>query len=233
MNTSLFLGAYWKVRRESLESCADRLERFFQDLRACDPALAQWTEVPRTASEKPKPAVPVDDQEYLVATLEAGRHWTDVNRRVMEDLGFGASWQNKAPKDQSVHLHVSCGIYTPYVSNVVAISFKSLADRDALRGVTRAVANAWDPDWAWVVSRIAQDRQDFDAARPFVDWMVYVCDQWLPKPPDLKPPTSVERLRHGTLIVVQPDLPDPDNMEDVRQVERVRHALHAQLAPNA
>jgi hypothetical protein len=63
--------------------------------------------------------------------------------------------------------------------------------------------------------------------------MTYVCEAWLPEPPKLKAPSTVERLPAGTLIVVQETLPDVDDPAHQRNVKRVHRALRSRLTVEA
>jgi hypothetical protein len=94
-----------------------------------------------------------------------------------------------------------------------------------MSAVLAAVANAWEPDWACVASNEAMDRRKFVGTRPFVDWMLYISAERLPRVPALKPPASVEALSAGTLIVVQPDPPDASDGADLENIRQVRAAL--------
>lgn len=229
-----YLGIYWGAREESVDRCADRLQRFTEKLALCDDSLAAWWERPSAPHDEVAQPARTADTEYLVHALLEGRKRTDVNRRVIENLGFDLWWTNRPRGIPAIVLHVGCGGYSRHVGNAVTLDFSArsggLPTKDLLRRVLLAAADIWEPDWGIVQSdAAARKRQPQDPA-PLVDWMVYVCNGWLPRPPELKPPASLERLEHGTLIVVQPDLPDPDNMEDIQQVARVGQALHARLS---
>ncbi len=80
-----------------------------------------------------------------------------------------------------------------------------------MRPVLAAVANAWEPDWAGVMSDEAMQRRKFDAGKPFVDWMLYISDKWLPKVPTFEPPATADRPAAGTIIVVQEEPPDAES----------------------
>jgi hypothetical protein len=69
------------------------------------------------------------------------------------------------------------------------------------------------------------NRRKFVATKPFVDWMLYISGERLPRVPALKPPASVEALSAGTLIVVQPDPPDASDSADLENIRQVRAAL--------
>lgn len=231
--TSFLLGAYWAARKESVGECADRLLRFFRDLGKCDESLSHWYERARSRKKAlERPAI-IDSHEYWVGKLNRGRNWTDINRTVIEDLGFMVGLWNGQDDRSSIGMLISCGSFSPYVGNSLTLHLPiktgALKTSARMRKVLAAVATAWEPDWAGVMSDEAMQRRRFNARRPFVDWMLYVSDKWLPKTPAFEPPTTTERLAAGTIIVVQQEPPDPCNPTHLENIKRVRAALRRRV----
>ena len=69
--------------------------------------------------------------------------------------------------------------------------------------------------------------RDYDADRPFVDWMVYV-----PRSvPAMPSPSRVELLKDlGSIVVVQPDPPVGEDAEELTRIRRVESLLRTQRA---
>lgn len=228
-----FLGAYWAARPDSLDECTDRLSRFFAELVTCDDVLGHWYELADSRRRALEKSADVGDPNYLRALLERGRHWTDMPRKLMKDLGFTFGLWNGQDETKSVGLSVTCGLYYEKLTNCVTLHLPQglgrLKDARRMRRVLSAVATTWEPDWAGVMSDEAMERRRFNPKRPFVDWMLYVSDKWLPKIPTFEPPTTTEHLAAGTMIVVQEEPPDPCNPTHLENIKRVRATLRRRV----
>jgi hypothetical protein len=227
--TKIFAGGYWTGRRETIDSCVDRCHRWFQDVDSnTKESSIAWLENATTRGAKDQKATTAD-KTYLRELLLRGRSWTDIGRKLMKQLGFNAWLYARSQQGDISELHIACGGYGPFVSNVLTwYSVESVIrpiEVARYRSLLVAMADAWDPDWAGFISDETRDRRKFDARRPFVDWMVYVSHKWLPEPASFEPPASVEHLSNGTLIVVQDSPPDPDNDEHQENIRRVEQAL--------
>ncbi|REK11419.1 MAG: hypothetical protein DWQ37_14135 [Planctomycetota bacterium] len=227
--TQLFLGAYWPARKEPLEACASRLVSFFDELVTLDARLTRWFGLASSrnkALEKPAHVLSFD---YWVDQLSHSRTMSDMPREPIEELGFSPGLWNGEAGGLSVGLSVCCGSFSRHAANNVLIRFSQgsgcLASVTTMRAVLRLVARVWEPRWAGVMSEQAIGARDFDARRPFVDWIVYIGRCWLAEEPVLESPASVEGLEAGTLIVVQDEPPHPSNPDDVANIRRVEDAL--------
>jgi hypothetical protein len=233
--TEYFLGAYWQPRKESIEECADRFLAFFADLVRCDDMMSRWFELGRSRKQALKRQIDLADRDSLLDLLEGGRHWTDYDHRLMEDMGFAAMIWNGGDDHSSARLTVSCGCYSdfkPFPNNVIMDlphDLGSLADVSHMRCIMASVVAAWEPLWAGVLSFDAHDKRQGEGpvVNPFVDWMVYIDHQWLPKVPKLYPPASAESVASGTLIVTQDEPPDPLNDVHAENIRRVDVALRS------
>lgn len=220
------LGAYWGARRENLEECAEKANRFFDGLVQIDPLLAHWYERGRSRGDALQRRVDPLDTEKLRFLLLKGRNRRDVDREVIEDLGFRIGlWNGADAEDDRASVDIHCGSYTPLVGNEVVINLPHRSQGH--QWVTKAsallalVADVWRPDWAGIMSDKAMRARDFDGDHPFVDWMVYV-----PRLVEsVPPPSSIEAVNGlGSIIVVQPEPTtgnDSEELSRVRQVERL------------
>jgi hypothetical protein len=228
-----FLGAYWSVRRESLDGCAERMRSFFAALANCDHAFAAWYERADSKKSARKKRADVGDRQYLRELLERSRHWTDMPKRLMPEIGFSPGLWNGQDDLTSASLNITCGSYSETIANRIVLDMPcelgALANSQRMDAVLVAAAQCWEPDWAGVMSYEAMRRRKFNAFKPFVDWMLYISDLWLPKVPPFEPPTSVQRLPGGTLIVVQQEPPDPRNPVHLGNIRRVRNALRRRV----
>lgn len=228
-NRLYFLGAYWPARKETAGDCARRLLTLFRALREQGDGLDAWFELGDTRQKALERRVSVLDREHWLEILARSRNMADRPRRPIDELGFSIGLWNGADDDHAVGIQVRCGSYNQHVSNCVTINFPAVSDRlvtlEPMRAVLTAVAESFEPRWAGVMSRAAMDARDFSGRRPFVDWMVYICRDWLPSPPTLDPPASVHTLDTGTLIVVQDEPPNPASADDLANIRRVEESL--------
>jgi hypothetical protein len=226
------LLAYWVARPESIDQCADRLLEFFPALTRSEVTLARWFKTGRTLKGALRHQVDVTSREALLAILEQGRNRTDVGKEIMYDLGFSVRLWNGVEDEDAAGLGIKCGSYADYslLPNHVILSFPkalgSLADRARMQSVLEASVIAWEPAWAGIISEEAQDSRSFPDD-PFIDWMVYMENAWLPSVPALSPPASAKALDKGTIIVVQDEPPDPSNGIHLENIRRVESALRS------
>jgi Immunity protein 52 len=229
--SSFFVGAYWSSRKESIEQCSDRLGKFFVALAASDPGLATWFEKGRSRKQAVETSAVIRDQSYLLGLLDRGRNRRDVGSTVIEELGFQAGLWNGRSGGKAAGLSITCGLYwtSPNpdagLSNCVTLDLPEdlgeLNQAGRMSGVLAAVARAWEPDWAGVMSRDSMNARAFDANAPFVDWMVYVSRRIDGVPP----PSSVVQLESGSLIIVQPEPPGVTRTADQENIRRIESIL--------
>jgi hypothetical protein len=228
--TSLFLGAYWQSRKESIAVCSRHSRDFFCKISQLGARLSKWYELGESRKDALRRKARLDDLSYWKGLLSQGRHRTDLGNKVMHDLGFSFGLWNGGPDTAACGVHIHCGDYAGTLTNCLAMDIR-IADPSAiLPEVLRITADVWQPDWAGVMSKAAMDRRNYNASRPFVDWMTYISDRWLPDPPKLAAPSVVEQVPGGTLIVVQETPPDVDNPEDQRSVRAAKRAIEKLLS---
>lgn len=192
--------------------------------------LATWYEKGRSRKEALAKPAKTQDLSYLRSLLEQGRNRRDTDRTVIAELGFGVGIWNGGEESKQVSLRVKCGLYwvssnaNASLSNSVVLELPNdlgeLKQAGCMSGVLAAVARAWEPDWAGVISYDAMNARAFNANVPFVDWMVFI-----PRRIErVSSPSSATRLDSGSLIVVQPDPPavnDQVAQENIRSVENI------------
>ena len=222
MTSRFFLGAYWDTRQESLEESTERVTRFLSEMAEIDPLLGRWFE--RGRSSKDALARPVDhhDQSRLQTLLLKGQNRYDDGGGVIAELGFSLSlWNGASREEEESSLRIRCGSFDGAGNNVVLdlpIRSDNLDDADVACSLLALVAEIWRPKWAGIMSKRAMVERDFDADRPFVDWMAY-----LPREVHSVSSSSVVPVGvHGSIVIVQQDRPngiDPEELQRIRQVE--------------
>lgn len=226
MRLGFFLGAYWSARKESIEQCADRAFSFFQELTACDPLLAVWYEKGYSRKKALQKRANVENRNYLLKLLNHGRN-RDMDRVVIEELGFSFGLWNGGPEGKDASISVGCGLHPEpkiKLKNTVTLNLPEdlgeLKQAERMSAVLAAVARAWEPEWACVTSEQAMETRNFITKAPFVDWMVYVSREIETVPH----PSSVIKLPGiGSIMIVQPTPPTgtPHEMERIHQIENI------------
>lgn len=178
-----YLGAYWGVRKESVEQCAQRLAGFLMCLAECDPCFTRWFKLGRSRQEALKEEIKPD-----VATLQtlllAGRSRTDIGQKIIENLGFLIGLWNGASNDtESAGLMIRCGCYAsrPGVNScVIDLPYgDSVTERlllvPVLKAVMECVVSAWAPDWGVITSgRFRKMTSRPPSHAPRVGWLTYL-----------------------------------------------------------
>jgi hypothetical protein len=228
----LYIGAYWKARKETSGGCADRLARFLTALSACGPVFSAWYKRGKTHRQAKPGEIHFEDKDCLLDLLEQGRNRTDVGKQVIEDLGFHIGMWNRRESQNEVGLSVTCGLYSTAPGlggNCVVIDLPEelgdLRQTQRMANVLVAVATSWEPDWAGVISRKSREARNFVPGKPFVDWMLYVSSRLAANPTVPEPSSVIPVDAIGSVIVVQSEPVKADSPTDLQRVKAVETAL--------
>jgi len=218
----ILLGAYWGPRRETLNKCGTRVERWLAATYTAAAETLNWCEAINGGRRKAYAVI--ENQVQIRELLFRSRHFADFSGRLMADLGFSPSLLLRDHGKVVATCNIHCGCWSKWVKNVVVIDGLEKViptiDLSSHRQLVTSTAEIWQPEWAGVFSRAAIARRT-DPNLPFVDWMVYVSRKLMPEPPKLKLPAIVEPCAEGTLIIVQKEPPDPENAAQQRHVKNV------------
>jgi hypothetical protein len=176
------LGAYWIARQENADSCAERLFRCLNGLRAVSPIFASWLAI-RDRTREQLEATP----EALRDLLLAGRNRTDfAPHDVIEKLGYSADFVTSPSPQEQLGFRVVCGMYASdsALINHCLLRFAAKGDLSddaiSLEVKVRALAvliESWDPDWAALrnrsLSKALQSARG-KAVEPYFGWISYV-----------------------------------------------------------
>lgn len=227
------VGAYWESRREDVEECARRADLFFHLLAQCESSLGQWYRAGRVARGSPGHLVRTNDREELKESLLRGRNRTDLDKSVIEDLGFSMHVWNQRPDARATILTIRCGAYTDRGSNLCLLkppregeAAERMLSAPMLARILECMVTAWDPDWGVVTSNKVQDLiPSADEENAEVGWMNYFSRRRGTVPP-LPAPVRIEPVGTlGMLVILTPERFTASNPEHIALGLRVRELL--------
>jgi hypothetical protein len=224
MEDTYYAGAYWRGRHESAEACAQRAEALFRLLGRCVPEWNRWHEAADTFEEARQLQHATDAEAF-------GKLFARKQNRIGDGFRFWL-WAGENP-DETTLVHGFCGSSTPWQTSVCVLNPPSegaIAERvvtaPGLAEVLRAMALAWEPEWAVATSDQHQEliTKDTDPDT-FVGWVMYFSRQRGSVPP-LPAPVRVEPVEDkGTLVILTPERFSVSNPEHVALAARVQELL--------
>ena len=232
MKETYYVGAYWRARRESAESCARRAESFFRHLGACDPSLAHWFKKGWTLEEALTHRLESD-----AAGLAKVFDQQAQKEGRFADEGFSLNGWNGQTQEAASSFSVVCGDGSVWVPNSCLLyppdegpAQERILQAPMLARILRAMAVAWEPEWGVATSDEHRDMvaPESPKAGTFVSWLMYISHRRGPLP-SLPPPVHVEPVEDkGTLVVLTPKrftVSNPAHLELARDVsERLDRA---------
>jgi hypothetical protein len=197
--------------------------------------LAEWYKPARRLKDMRNFPLMPPDVATLTEMFRCG-----VNREkggpVIEDLGFRIVFSNAGPKHDYVSLSIKCGDYCGATSNSCLLRLPTpgsgtTAERvitaSVLTGVVRAMALAYEPDWAVATSHLHRSLLSEKKvwAGSFVGWVTYHSRDRGELPP-LPAPARIEPVEDkGALIVLMEERLTGRNPEHVERALRVGELL--------
>jgi hypothetical protein len=232
MLETYYAGAYWGVRPESSEECAEHALLFFERLKQIDPAWVQWYRAGKAPRGVPGVLVNVEDKQELEELFQRGRNRTDVGRKIIEDLGFSiVVWTPERKNSTMVRIH--CGVYTPFSGNSCRMEMPAegttterLLNVAVMRQVVTSMVMAWEPDWGIATSHDLRELIPRRNRKEYpVGWLMY-CSNRQGRVPPLPAPVRIDRLHdEGTLITLTDERFTASNPEHVALAVRVHELL--------
>ncbi|KFA87635.1 immunity 52 family protein [Archangium violaceum] len=219
-------GAYWGHRPESAEQCALRAATFFQLMAESHPSYARWYEQSNSGRKSPR-------LEFEPTLETFVRFFGQKGYRSGNDgFHFGA-WTGHVEQDQGGMVMFNCGSKAEFSPNCLnlffpkeALGHERMLSAPVLTGVMRAMAVAWEPDWALATADGLRERlSNGSRLGCFVGWMTYFSHE-RGEVPALPAPVRVEPVGDkGTLVILTPERLTPSNPEHVALARRVQHLL--------
>jgi len=231
MQEYYYVGAYWGPRKETALECARRAELFFHRLARCDPSFAQWYRGGRGAPRGLPGHPVVPELNELEKLLLQSRSYTDVDKEVIEDLGFRRMMWNA--KKEATDISLSCGGYSPWGGPNSCLLKPprqgSIRERllcnPVLAEVLTSMVTAWDPDFAVASSTEMVRLVEKGRFEVPVGWLTYLSRRRGTLPP-LPAPVRIEPVGAlGWLLVLSPEPMTASNPEHVAFTARIRQLL--------
>lgn len=105
--------AYWSARQEDSFSCARRLKRFLSEIEFLNENLKHWRKLGSSVVRaKQNPQLKYDSLEELEKIVAAGVNRRDVDKSVIEELGFHVSAWNGGSSKKAAGFSMLCGMYS-------------------------------------------------------------------------------------------------------------------------
>ncbi|RKG68982.1 hypothetical protein D7V80_10680 [Corallococcus sp. CA054B] len=206
MVETYYAGCYWLVRSEPVEDCARRLESFLGRIAPLEPTWNRWHQTAATFEKARKRQVQPD-----AATL--AKLLGQKSNRIGDSSRFWL-WAGETPDEtsgingrcggSSTHLSSTCILHSLGQSEVA----KRVVTAPVMTSVVRAMALAWEPEFALATSNQHVDTivtEQFPKLGTYGGWVMYFADFRGPVPP-LPAPVQVEHIPDwGTLITLTPE----------------------------
>jgi len=230
---TLYIGGYWRDRKEDADACANRIVQCLRGLTTCDPAFEEVFVVTR----KPY-RIPIDIQTIQPIVQKARNRADSPPHRIIEPLGFRPSFCSEPRgREEEWAFSSMCGAYpkTPGLWNncVLKLPTKGEASQrlsrlDTVVGMMRTLISAWDPDWA--VAQTHEFRQLFASGskipgKLLVGWMSYFAARMGRVPDGVPVHSRIEIPDRGTLLILTEDAVAPDRPDHVATAHAVSFAL--------
>ncbi|ATB39152.1 hypothetical protein CYFUS_004593 [Cystobacter fuscus] len=226
MSESYAIKGYWGRRPESAEECARRAETFFRLLAECHPGYARWyrqnTAVANLAELQFEPSRATFEEFFGRKRYQSGK----------DGFHFGA-WTGHENQDQGGMVMFGCGSKAEVAPNFLWLFFPqealgsgNLLSATVVAGVMRALAVAWEPEWAVATEDGLWDQLSGGSRLGcFVGWMTYFSRE-RGEVPALPAPVLVEPVGDkGTLVTLTSERLTPSNPEHVEFAWRVQKLL--------
>jgi hypothetical protein len=227
-------AGYWKPRKEDLDACTARLQRFLLTLSECDPVFEKWYRKGMSGKSALRTEIDLTTKENFVNMFDLGRHLRDSDKSVIDELGFQIGVWNGKKSIKMVGLSVTCGQYASTEGlggNNIMLELPEdlggLKSYDQMLKVLSAVVDCWEPDWAGVYSVEATDSREFNTSIPFIDWMVFLsARKWVcASVPEVLPRRTDDS--QGTILVLESEPPQPGDIAHIERVHQIERAIRS------
>ncbi|NRD49739.1 immunity 52 family protein [Corallococcus exiguus] len=220
-----FAGCYWLVRPEPIEACARRLETFLGMMGPLEPIWNRWHQSAATFEKARKRQVQPD--AMTLAKLLGKK-----SNRIGDGSNFWL-WAGESA-DETSGVNGYCGGSSPYLTSTCILNSlgqsevaKRVVTAPVMTGVVRAMALAWEPEFALAASDQHRELVAVPMIENYIGWVTYLADFRGPVPP-LPSSVQVEHIPdRGTLITLTQEKFSVSNPAHVALAADVQARLQA------
>ncbi|WP_375773412.1 immunity 52 family protein [Archangium gephyra] len=220
------IKAYWGHRPESADECARRAETFFRLLGECHPDFARWYEKSNSARKALQLGFEPTRETFI-------RFFGREKYQILDDGFEFDAWTGHVEQGRGGSVMLGCGSKAEFAPNFLwlvlpneALGQERVVTGPVVSGAMRAVAVAWEPEWAVATADGLWDELSGGSQLGcFVGWMTYFSRE-RGEVPVLPAPVRVEPVGDkGTLVTLTPERLTPSNPEHVALAWRTQRAL--------
>ena len=239
MPSSLFLGAYWEPRKETAQTCAQKLGNTLLALGDLSPAFSHWFRKGATRDQSLRAEVNLAGEE-LSSLIMSGTNRKDLDRSSIAAAGYRVSLWTGQSDEQAASLTVKCcsTVKLPVPSNSLVLNLPvngtrespDLLSKNKLTQIVEIVVQQFDPEWAVITSvdHLNRVRRSGEFG-PFVGWISYFKNlSNLSR--NILPSSIVERQHQlGGILRLTPEQFDVANAAHVQEAEDIFKAIRELL----
>jgi len=179
MTGSFCIDFRWGDRKEPSTACAGRANAFLQDL---EPISKAFTGFVAVADQDRRESFQKLDTNSLRLLLEKGVKRRDLDRSVIEDLGFSTSLVNQ---DISIAIRLHCGVFCGVVPNTCTVEILKLTNEtrcvlsaSVLSQFFQAAVRAWEPERGLLTSMKLWEAVPQSKKVPNFGWLTYLSTKY-------------------------------------------------------
>ncbi|MHA7634997.1 immunity 52 family protein [Corallococcus sp. M7] len=220
-----FAGCYWLARPEPVEVCARRLETFLGKMALLEPTWNRWHQSAATFEKARKRQVQADTKTLAKLLGQksnrfggASDFWLWAGETEDETSGINGNCGGS-----SIHACSACILHSLGQSEVA----KRVVTAPVMTGVVRAMALAWEPEFALAASDQHRELVAVPMVENYIGWVTYLADFRGSVPP-LPSSVQVEHIPdRGTLITLTQEKFSVSNPAHVALAADVQARLQA------
>jgi hypothetical protein len=175
MDESIYAGAYWTARGESLAACADRVWLLLTRIKEINPLFELW--YPKKKSTQEPTNSSIKTREEVQTMLSEKRNRRDDNGEIIEQLGFSFSaWNGEHDESKGLEISTHLGGTSAWVKNNLVVRLPRGQYRlteEQTQTLLKVIIDVSVPDYATISSHQCRDK--LQVKKEFIfGWMGYV-----------------------------------------------------------
>lgn len=225
-----YIGAYWRVRKESLDVVVNKTIDYLKCLSQIDDAFLQWFEKGNSKSIALNNVIHFNTDQ-IQHIYKKGIKKGDMDVEGYSKMGFRISGWSGGDENNLLSFSISAGddyIRTP---NNCILNFPyqgqirdKLLTTSKIIEIMKLIVVVWQPDYA--VFQSSQLR-DFLDAKNFVGWITYYSNKF--SLPDLSNEYSISKINDLGKIISIDSTYDINNKKDIEKIKNLKSILNIRV----